>query len=59
MEGRIRELSELLARYGAYAEEHDKLFADVEVHKGCKERMGKILEKWQQELAQLKEQSGK
>ncbi|MBY0547914.1 MAG: hypothetical protein K2W95_11500 [Candidatus Obscuribacterales bacterium] len=56
MDSRVRELQELIARYAAFMEGHDEKFAGVEVHAGCVPRMEKILDKWKQELEQLKSQ---
>ncbi len=58
MDTRIRELQELIARYGAFAAKHNEEFADSPVHSGCKERMDKILDKWRQELANMQGQHG-
>lgn len=57
MENRIRELQDLISRYGSFAARHNEQFADVEVHKGCSERMEKIIEKWRQELATIQQQA--
>lgn len=58
MDSRVRELQELIARYRAFMEGHDAQFGGVDVHAGCVPRMAKILDKWDQELEQLKAPKG-